>query len=179
MAKKPKPGAPSVSRRANGTVSDPEAARELGRLGAQARAHNAKLLSQFGMARLAEDSTFAPYYEAAEEFVLVHTRQLQAILGSVGSGPCSGILTAGIAYALSRWAVDEGMKRNDDLDPTGIPLIKMGTDWGKLSFELLSKALDMAVKEAEAKAAATARAQAAAAAAGASSPGSLAGMLGE
>src|SRR5215472_11714125 len=67
----PVPASPP-ERGKDGRISGSAAAKALGRRGGQAKARRVRLVDSLGLAKIAEDSTFRPYRDAALQFVKHH-----------------------------------------------------------------------------------------------------------
>jgi hypothetical protein len=140
------PAAPTVplAFRSDGKIGDSATARELGRRGGKKTASRVRLVDSLGLAAIAESATFAPYRNAAEDFVKAHLSELAALAGgSVGSGPSTMVASAGLQLAASRWAFDQGAAGGD------AALIKMGSGLANDSRQNLMAAYEMAVREAK------------------------------
>ncbi len=146
----PVPGEPvQVARRADGTIADSEAAKELGRRGGLAKAKSVRLVTSLGCSKLNEDSAFASYRKGAEEFHAFHVEALAYQAGGiVGPAPNTMIATAALQLAVSRFYFDKFHETLDMADA------KTGSTQGDASRQNLLAAYELAVKEANARVAA-------------------------
>jgi hypothetical protein len=136
-----------VERRPDGKLAGSEAARELGRRGGEAKARKVRLVDSLGLARIAGESSFAPYRTAAEEFVVHHVACLaQQAGGEVGPGPSTMVASAALQLAASRWAFDRGGEMGD------ADLLKLGSQLANDSRQNLLAAYELAVREGKARA---------------------------
>ncbi len=144
----PVPGEPvPLVRREDGTIADSTTARELGRLGGLARARRVRLVHSLGLSRLAEDSAFAPYRSAADEFVSHHLEELaRSAGGTVGAAASTMIASAALQLAASRFAFDRFAESGD------IAMAKLGSSMADASRQNLLAAYSHAVLEAEGRA---------------------------
>ncbi len=141
----PVPDGP-VARRQNGTVAGSAAARVLGRKGGLEKAKRVRLIDSLGLRKLADDATFRPYRDAAEEFVSHHLAELaKQAGGSVGPAPSTMVASAALQLAASRWAFDRGAAEND------AGLIKLGSSLANDSRQNLLAAYELATREAAAR----------------------------
>ena len=132
--------------RKDGKIADTETARALGRRGGEAKARRVRLVDSLGLAKVAEDASFAPYRAAAEEFVGHHLGELaKQAGGSVGPAPSTMVASAGLQLAASRWAFDQGAAKND------ASLFKLGSSLANDSRQNLLAAYELATREAEAR----------------------------
>ncbi|AKV04562.1 hypothetical protein AKJ09_11225 [Labilithrix luteola] len=139
-----------VNRRQNGTVSDSESAKALGRKGGVAKASRARLVSALGLSALASDAEFTPYRDAGDEFVRHHLAALAARAGGeVGPGPSSIVASAGLQLAASRFVSDKAAKSGD------AKLFHLASTLANDSRQNLLAAYELAVREAGAKPRAT------------------------
>jgi len=133
-----------VERRRNGTVASSAAARVLGRKGGLEKAKRVRLIDSLGLRKLADDATFRPYRDAAEEFVSYHLAELaKQAGGSVGPAPSTMVASAALQLAASRWAFDRGAAEND------AALIKLGSSLANDSRQNLLAAYELATREAQ------------------------------
>lgn len=141
----PVPGEPvPLARRDDGTIADSETARALGRLGGLARARRIRLVDSLGLARVAEDSAFAPYRTAADEFVEHHLAELARVTGGhVGAAASTMIASAALQLAASRYAFDRFAETVDS------SWAKLGSSMADASRQNLLAAYSHAVLEAE------------------------------
>lgn len=140
--------APSMplARRQDGKIANSETARALGQKGGLTKARRVRLVDSLGLKKIADDATFKPYRDAAEEFVSHHLGELaKSAGGSVGPGPSTMVASAGLQLAASRWAFDRGAEEND------AALIKLGSSLANDSRQNLMAAFEMAVREAQAR----------------------------
>lgn len=134
--------------RQDGKIADSETAREMGRRGGAAKARRVRLVDSLGLAKIAEDSSFRPYRDAAEEFVSHHRGELaKQAGGELGPAPSTMVASAGLQLAASRWAFDRGATEND------ASFIKLGSSLANDSRQNLLAAYELAVREAQARAA--------------------------
>ena len=113
----PLPGMPApLARREDGTIADSSAAKALGARGGLAKAQKKKLLQGMGLADMAEEKAFTPYYKAAQAW-LDHQVQTYAQMcgGYLGSGPWGFLGNAAICLAMSRYLADKGFEAGDEL----------------------------------------------------------------
>lgn len=137
------PDVPLVFRQ-NGQIGDSETAKELGRRGGLAKARSLRLVDSLGLAKLAEDSAFAPYRTAADAFVDAHLAELAKLAGGVvGSGPSTMVSSAALQLAGSRFAFD---RFAETADPAWM---KLGSSLANDSRQNLLAAYSHAVLEAE------------------------------
>ena len=141
-----------VRRRQDGKLADVDSARELGRRGGFAKARRVRLVDSLGIKKIAEEATFKPYRDAAEEFTTHHLGELaKQAGGSVGPAPSTMVASAALQLAASRWAFDRGAEEND------ATFIKLGSSLANDSRQNLLAAYELAVREAKARVAATPR----------------------
>lgn len=139
------PGVP-LAFRDNGTIADGQTAKELGRRGGVAKARKLRLVDTLGLKKIDEATDFAPYRNAAEDFVTAHLAALAQVAGgSVGPGPSSIVASAGLQLAASRWAFD---KFAETLEPG---LAKLGSSLGDAHRQNLLAAYELARREGEAR----------------------------
>ena len=130
-------------RHKGGPIRDSESARELGRRGGHAKARRVRLVDSLGLRKLADDATFKPYRDAAEEFVSHHLGELaRQAGGSVGPAPSTMVASAALQLAGSRWAFDQGAEKND------AAFIKLGSSLANDSRQNLLAAYELATREA-------------------------------
>lgn len=135
-----------IHRRQDGKLADGASAKELGRRGGEAKARRVRLVDTLGLKKIADDATFKPYRDAAEEFVSHHLGELaKSAGGHVGPGPSTMVASAGLQLAASRWAFDLGAEKSD------AALIKLGSSLANDSRQNLMAAFEMAVREAQAR----------------------------
>lgn len=137
-----------VTRRQDGTVNTPEAARALGRQGGLVKAKRVRLARSLGLsADSLQCEGFAPYRRAASAFRRHHTSELALQSGgSVGAAPCSMVASAALQLAASRFLFDQAAM-------TGDPAIfKTASTLSNDSRQNLLAAYELAVREAEARA---------------------------
>ncbi|HSY24909.1 MAG TPA: hypothetical protein VK841_22445 [Polyangiaceae bacterium] len=140
--------APSVplARRKDGKIADSETAKALGKKGGITKARRVRLVDSLGLKKIADDATFKPYRDAAEEFVSHHLAELaKSAGGAVGPGPSTMVASAALQLAASRWAFDKGAEEND------AALIKLGSSLANDSRQNLLAAFEMATREAAAR----------------------------
>lgn len=105
-----------LARRADGTIADSEAAKALGARGGLAKAHKRKILHGMGLAKVAEDNTFHPYYKAAEAWLEAIVQIYAAMCGgSLGPGPSALLGNAAIAMAMARHLTDRAFEEQNEL----------------------------------------------------------------
>ncbi len=139
------PSAPLVFRK-DGRIGDSETAKTLGRLGGAAKARRVRLVDSLGLSALVEQTSFAPYRAAAEEFVRHHLAELaRQAGGSVGPAPSTMVASAALQLAASRWAFDRGAEEND------AALIKLGSSLANDSRQNLLASYELAIREAKAR----------------------------
>lgn len=127
-------------------IADKATAQAMGSKGGKANARKVRLIDSLGLAIIAEDSTFGPYRNAAEEFVKHHLAELARLAGgSVGSGPSTMVASAGLQLAASRWAFDRGGAAGDPA------MLKLGSQLADASRQNLMAAYEMAQREAQAR----------------------------
>ena len=137
------PVAPLVFRK-DGTIGDSATAKALGSKGGQAKARNLRLVDSLGVAKLAEDSAFAPYRTGADHFVDHHLAELASLAGGVvGSGPSSMVASAALQLAGSRYCFDQFAASGD------AAMMKLGSSLANDSRQNLLAAYSHAVLEAE------------------------------
>jgi hypothetical protein len=135
-----------VERRQDGKLADSASAKELGRRGGYAKARRVRLIDSLGLKKIADDASFKPYRDAAEEFVSHHRASLaKQAGGELGPAPSTMVASAGLQLAASRWAFDRGASEND------ASLIKLGSALANDSRQNLLAAYELAVREAEAR----------------------------
>jgi hypothetical protein len=113
----PLPAKPELpARRENGTLADSASAKALGALGGLAKANKRKLLQGMGLAHVAEDNVFHPYYKAAEAW-LDATIAIYAAMcgGALGPGPSALLGNAAICLAMSRYLTDRAFETQEEL----------------------------------------------------------------
>lgn len=132
--------------RQDGKIADSATARELGRLGGLAKARRLRLVDSLGLAKIAEDSAFLPYRNAADEFVAHHVAELaQSSGGKVGPAPSTMIASAALQLAGSRYAFDQFAQTAD------ASWMKLGSQMADASRQNLLAAFEIAVREAKAR----------------------------
>jgi hypothetical protein len=142
------PNAVTLAFRRDGKIADSETAKALGRRGGEAKARRVRLVDSLGLKKIADDASFKPYRDAAEEFVSHHLGELAKSAGGlVGPGPSTMVASAGLQLAASRWAFDRGAAEND------AAFIKLGSALANDSRQNLLAAFEMATREAVARAA--------------------------
>jgi hypothetical protein len=105
-----------------------------------------RLIDSLGLSQLAEDSTFKPYRDAADDFVRHHLQSLAAQAGgSVGPGPSTMVSSAALQLAASRWAFDRAAATDD------AALFKLGSTLANDSRQNLLAGYELAVREAKAR----------------------------
>jgi hypothetical protein len=135
-----------VERRHDGKFADAASAKVLGRRGGHAKARRVRLIDSLGLKKVADDATFKPYRDAAEEFVSHHRGALAKQAGGLlGPAPSTMVASAGLQLAASRWAFDRGAAEND------AALIKLGSQLANDSRQNLLAAYELAVREAQAR----------------------------
>lgn len=135
-----------VTRRHDGTVDTPEAAKALGAKGGRTKGNKVKLASALGLKELAETAPFQPYYRAGCDFVKQHLQELaKAAGGSVGPGPSTMVASAGLQLAASRFWFDVA---SETLDPG---LMKLASGLANDSRTSLMGAYEYAQREAQAR----------------------------
>jgi hypothetical protein len=141
--------------RQDGKIADRETAKEMGKRGGEAKARKVRLVDSLGLSTIAEDSTFAPYRTAAEEFVKAHLVSLATQAGGeVGTGPSTMVASAGLQLAASRWAFDRAAELSDPA------LMKLGSTLANDSRQNLLAAYELATREAAGRPKSPAEAQA-------------------
>lgn len=105
-----------LARRSDGTIADSSAAKALGAKGGLAKAQKKKLLQGMGLAHVADDNVFKPYYNAAQAW-LDATIAIYAAMcgGALGPGPSALLGNAAIALAMSRYLSDKAVNTQDEL----------------------------------------------------------------
>jgi hypothetical protein len=105
-----------LARREDGTIANSEAAKALGAKGGLARANKKKILHGMGLAHVAEDNKFHPYYKASQAW-LESTIEIYAAMcgGMLGPGPSALLGNAAIALAFSRYLSDRAFEEQDEL----------------------------------------------------------------
>lgn len=143
----PEPARP-VARRHDGRLAGTDAAKELGRLGGIAKARRVRLVDSLGLAKIAEDSAFAPYRIAADEFVSHEIADLArtAGCGQLGPAPSTMVASAGLQLAASRFCFDRFAQTGD------ATWAKLGSQLSNDSRQNLLAAFEVAVREAKARA---------------------------
>lgn len=135
-----------VARRQDGTVDGSEAAKALGALGGRATARRVRLIDSLGLSKVTEQSSFAAYRGAAEEFVAHHLSELaKQAGGEVGPAPSTMVASAGLQLAALRWAFDRFAETGD------ASFIKLGSTLANDSRQNLLAAFELAVREAKAR----------------------------
>jgi hypothetical protein len=138
--------AATLAFRQDGKIADKETAREMGRRGGAAKARRVRLIDSLGLKKIADDATFKPYRDAAEEFVSHHRASLaKQAGGELGPAPSTMVASAGLQLAASRWAFDRGAAEND------AALIKLGSALANDSRQNLLAAYELATREAAAR----------------------------
>jgi hypothetical protein len=103
-----------IERLPDGKLASSEAAKELGRLGGEAKARRVRMVDALGLSKLAESAAFLPYRTAAEEFSRHHLEELAEMSGGVvGAGPSSMVASAAIQLGASRFLFDKGSEDGD------------------------------------------------------------------
>lgn len=132
--------------RQDGKIANAETAKELGRRGGRAKARRVRLVDSLGLAKIAEDSAFGPYRNAAEEFVSHHLASLAMVAGGeVGPGPSTMVASAALQLAASRYAFD---RFAETADPSWA---KLGSTLSNDSRQNLLAGYELAVREAKAR----------------------------
>lgn len=132
--------------RGDGTIADGTTAKELGRRGGLAKARKLRLVDTLGLKKIADESDFAPYRNAAEDFVTAHLAALAQVAGGeVGPGPSSIVASSALQLAGSRWAFD---KFAETLEPG---LAKLGSSLADAHRQNLLAAYELARREGEAR----------------------------
>lgn len=133
--------------RPDGRIATSETARELGRLGGLATARRVRLVDSLGLSKLAEDSAFAPYRNAAEAFVEHHLAELaESAGGKVGAGASTMVSSAALQLAGSRYAFDKFAESADG------SWMKLGSQLADASRQNLLAAWELSTREAKARA---------------------------
>lgn len=134
----------SLPVRHGGKITDSETARELGRRGGLAKARRVRLVDSLGLAKIAEESTFGPYRNAAEEFTSHHLTQLATVAGGqVGPAPSTMVASAALQLAASRFAFDRFAEAGDP------SWAKLGSSLANDSRQNLLAAYELATREAK------------------------------
>ena len=130
--------------RVDGKVVSKEAARALGRLGGLRTAKRVKLARTLGIAKIAADKAFAPYMQAAEEFVKEElATRAKSAGGHVGPAASSMIASASLQLATSRFAFDKFAATEE------IVWANLGSRMADASRQNLLAAYELAVREAQ------------------------------
>lgn len=113
----PLPAVPDLpERRADGTLASSEAAKALGAKGGLAKAQKKKLLQGMGLAAVADDNAFSPYYRAAQAWLDATVAIYSAMCGgALGPGPSALLGNAAIALAMSRYLTDKAFEEQNEL----------------------------------------------------------------
>lgn len=136
-----------VRRRQDGKLADAASARELGRRGGLARARRSRMADALGLATVVEDTAFAPYRRAADEFHRHHLQALAQQAGGVcGDAPASMVASAALQLAASRFLFDQGAVSGDSAT------LKTASQLANDSRQNLLAAYELAVREAKARA---------------------------
>jgi hypothetical protein len=105
------PAAPSVplAFRQDGRIADTLTAKELGRRGGIAKASKLRLVDASGLARIADDSAFKSYANAAKDLTAHHLAELVNVSGGHAPTSASSTMVASGALQLagSRYAFDQ------------------------------------------------------------------------
>jgi hypothetical protein len=105
-----------------------------------------RLVDSLGLRKIADDATFKPYRDAAEEFTSHHLGELAKQAGGyVGPAPSTMVASAALQLAASRWAFDTGAEKNEP------SFIKLGSSLANDSRQNLLAAYELAVREAKAR----------------------------
>ena len=135
-----------VARRQNGQLASSEAGKALGAKGGRAKADRVRLVSSLGLAKLADGAALKAYWNAAEDFTAHHLKGLAELAGgSVGSGPSSMVVSAGLQLAASRYLFDLGAQAGDPA------LLKQASALANDSRQNLLAAFEVATREAKAR----------------------------
>jgi hypothetical protein len=103
-------------RRADGTIADSATAKALGARGGLAKSQKKKLLQGMGLADMAEDNSFTPYYRAAQAWLEAVTGIYAAMCGgALGPGPSALLGNAAIALAMARYLTDKAFSEQNEL----------------------------------------------------------------
>lgn len=140
---------PPVARAEDGKIADSDAAKELGRRGGLAKAQKKKLMTELGLARLADNAEFTPYYKHAQSWFEAMTESLASQSdGYLGPAPMSLLQLAAAALAVAKFATD---KTFADANLAFAGLIK---NMGDFQRQNILAATDLARREAESRRAA-------------------------
>lgn len=142
----PDEGAP-LNRRADGTFADSATAKALGAKGGRAKFGRTRLMTGMGLADIAEDSSFAPYANAGNEFAKMQIASLASQCGGdVGPGPSTFIMSGAMQLAASRWVGDRAIALSDP------DLFKKSSDLMNASRQNIIAAFELATREAHLRA---------------------------
>lgn len=136
-----------VTRRQNGTVDSPEAAKALGSKGGRVKARRVRLARSLGLESFDADSeAFAPYRRSAQAFRRHHCKAIAAAAGGhCGTGPSSMIASGALQLAASRYMFERASRTGDPAD------FKAASSLANDSRQNLLAAWELAIREAQAR----------------------------
>jgi hypothetical protein len=140
------PDLSGVTRRQNGTVDGPTAARALGSIGGHQKAKGVALARSLGLPPATETTAFTSYRRSASHFRRYHCAELAKMAGGhCGAAPSSMVASAALQLAASRFLFDQGARTGD------AATLKTASQLANDSRQNLLAAYELAQREAQAR----------------------------